>query len=83
MFNGVELGQEVNLVERDFTCDGVLGMLHTTIGEFPSLNGQLSELLLEDIQQLLDNSMFSNNLEVINMNRHDAQQNSGTTVLET
>ena len=42
----------------------------------------LFELLLEDLQQFLDNSMLSSNLEVINMYRHDAQKSSSTTVIE-
>ena len=78
----MKLGQEVNLVKRGFACDGVLGVFHTTISKLPSLNRQLSELILGDLQQLLDNSMFSSDLEVINMYRHDARKSSSTTVLE-
>ena len=72
VLNGVELGQEVDLVKRYFPRHGILGVLYTAVRELSTLNRQLAKLLLEDIQQFLYHRLLSSNFEVVNVYRHDA-----------
>ena len=82
MFNGVEFGQEVDLVQRYLPSHGVLNVLNSTIRELPPLNRQLAKLPLKDPQQFFYHCLVSSNLEIVDMDRHDAHEYSSTVVLE-
>ena len=67
----MELGQEVDLVQRYLPRHGILDVLDSTIRELPPLNRQLAKLLLKDLQQFLYHCLFSSDFEVVNVNCHD------------
>ena len=83
VFYGAQFGQEVNLVERNFSSDWVLDVLHTAVRERSTLNRQLAKFLLKDLQQFLHHYVHACYFQVINMDRHYADQHSRCIMSKT